>query len=432
MTAPAPPLSRLLLTAVQALDAVLHQGRSLTQVLQHTQAPWRAATQDITFQVLRQWGTLQALQGLLIPRRPADAEAELLLAVALALLHSQAQAPWAPHYQAFTVVDQAVRAADRLPSLKRFKALINACLRRFLREQADLEARAAATPTGRWNHPDWWVAQVQHDHPAHWQDILLAAQAPGPLTLRVNPRRATRGQVAQALAQVGIDSTPVLTHGLVLQQARPVSQLPGFAEGWWSVQDAGAQHAAALLPLRDGMRVLDACAAPGGKTAHLLERADLHLTALDVDPDRLARIGHNLDRLGLRAELRCADARDPGACGEADYDAILADVPCTASGIVRRHPDIRWLRRADDLPRTAALQQQITDALWQRLKPGGTLLYVTCSVFLAEGEHQATAFLQRHANARRLAAPGQLLPALPQAAAAQQHDGFFYALFTKA
>lgn len=157
MTAPAPPLSRLLLTAVQALDAVLHQGRSLTQVLQHTQAPWRAATQDITFQVLRQWGTLQALQGLLIPRRPAETEAELLLAVALALLHSQAQAPWAPHYQAFTVVDQAVRAADRLPSLKRFKALINACLRRFLREQADLEARAAATPTGRWNHPDWWL-----------------------------------------------------------------------------------------------------------------------------------------------------------------------------------------------------------------------------------------------------------------------------------
>lgn len=234
--------------------------------------------------------------------------------------------------------------------------------------------------------------------------------------------------------------------------------LPGFEQGWWSVQDLSAQHAARLLPVADGMRVLDACAAPGGKTAHLLEQADLRLTALDSDAARLTRVGENLERLGLMhggVQLACADAAEPQAWWDGvPFDAILADVPCTASGVVRRHPDIRWLRREDDVARTAALQRRIVDALWALLRPGGHLLYATCSIFPEEGELQAQAFAQRHADAVRLPAPGQILPlagqpAVGDAAALREPDcsggeellagraalatgdGFFYALFAK-
>jgi 16S rRNA (cytosine967-C5)-methyltransferase len=201
------------------------------------------------------------------------------------------------------------------------------------------------------------------------------------------------------------------------------------------VQDAGAQLAAPLLQPRDGMRVLDACSAPGGKTAHLLELADIELLALDVDAARLARVRQNLDRLGLstpRVTLAAADAAALAAWWDGrSFDAVLADVPCTASGIVRRHPDIRWLRRADDVARTARLQAQIADALWRTVAPGGRMLYATCSIFPAEGEDQAAAFLGRHAEAHRLPAPGQLLPVAIGATPAAQHDGFFYALFAK-
>lgn len=432
MNTPAPPLSKILNHSLPVLAAVLHEGRSLTQALESVGGPYRAAVQDLAFHGLRHWGSLEALQKLMMPREPDEAEAGLLLKLALSLLHSSTSTAWAPHYQAYTVVDQAVRTADRHPRLRRFKNLINACLRRFLREQEVLEARAASSLEGRWNHPAWWVERLQADHPQHWQDILQAAQAPGPLTLRVNPRRATVGQVAQALHAVGIDSTPVHTQGLILHQAKPVTQLPGFAEGWWSVQDAGAQLAAELLPLKDGLRVLDACAAPGGKTAHILERADVDLTALDVDAARLERVAQNLQRLGLHATLRQGDAAGDDWWDGQGYDLILADVPCTASGIVRRHPDIRWLRRANDLNHTAALQQHILQALWSRLKPGGTLLYVTCSVFHLEGEAQAQAFAHHQADAQRLPAPGQLLPAGPDTPPSRQHDGFFYAMFTKA
>lgn len=426
------PLARILVSAALALEAVLEHGRSLTQVLDEIPPAMRAATQDLTFHALRQWGHVRTLQSLLLDRPPPEPGIHFLLGVALALLHGSAQAPWAPHYTEFTIVDQAVRAAQRQPRWQRYKNLINACLRRYQRERDHLDARARHDPEACWNHPLWWIEQLQRDHPDQWRRILESAQAPAPMTLRVNPRRTTRDRVVLALADAGVDAEPVLQHGLVLTQPRPVHQLPGFAEGWWSVQDAGAQLAASLLPLRDGMRVLDACAAPGGKTAHLLELANLELTALDNDAARLARVAANLDRLGLQAGLSRADASTLDWWDGRPFDAVLADVPCTASGIVRRHPDIRWLRRADDISRIAALQQQIADTLWQVVAPGGTLLYVTCSVFHAEGAQQAKAFELRHADALRQAAPGQLLPALSGAAPADQHDGFFYACFTKA
>ena len=272
-------------------------------------------------------------------------------------------------------------------------------------------------------------------YPQHWQAILLAANLPAPLTLRVNRRRASREQVLAAFQDAGLAAEPVGAAGLVVATPRPVVQLPGFAEGWWSVQDAGAQRAAELLAPADGMRVLDACAAPGGKTAHLLELADIDLLALDADAGRLERVGQNLDRLGLggdRVRLQAADAADLDAWWDGKpFDAVLADVPCTASGIVRRHPDIRWLRRENDLRRTAALQTRILDALWRTVAPGGRLLYVTCSVFPIEGTRQALEFLQRHPEARRLDAPGQLLPVAVDATPAEQQDGFFYALFAK-
>ena len=387
---------------------------------------------------MRYLGWADAVGRELVQRYP-NVLFESLLLVSLTLLKAEGEAaaavPGMPVYAPHTVVDQAVTAASKARALAAFKGLLNGCLRRFLREREALAAAVADSPEAQWNHPGWWVKQLRVAYPQHWQAILLAANLPAPLTLRVNRRRASREQVLAAFQDAGLAAEPVGAAGLVVATPRPVVQLPGFAEGWWSVQDAGAQRAAELLAPADGMRVLDACAAPGGKTAHLLELADIDLLALDADAGRLERVGQNLDRLGLggdRVRLQAADAADLDAWWDGKpFDAVLADVPCTASGIVRRHPDIRWLRRENDLRRTAALQTRILDALWRTVAPGGRLLYVTCSVFPIEGTRQALEFLQRHPEARRLDAPGQLLPVAVDATPAEQQDGFFYALFAK-
>jgi 16S rRNA (cytosine967-C5)-methyltransferase len=229
------------------------------------------------------------------------------------------------------------------------------------------------------------------------------------------------------LNDAGMAASQVGPSAIRLAQAVNVAQIPGFAEGLVSVQDAGAQLAAPLLDLHDGMRVLDACAAPGGKSGHILETADVDLTALDVDARRLARVEENLDRLGLQAQVLAGAAEEGGWWDGRQYDRILADVPCTASGIVRRHPDIRWLRRKSDTHQLATLSTKILDNLWQMLRPDGKLLFVTCSLWPQESEAQAAAFAVRH-GAVRLDAPGQLLP---QSGAGQDHDGLFYALFHK-
>lgn len=413
-------------------------GRSLTEALADVDGGLRPATQAVSFHAMRYLGWADAVGRELVQRYP-NVLFESLLLVSLTLLKAEGEAaaalPGMPVYAPHTVVDQAVTAAARSRSLASFKGLLNACLRRFLRERTILDAAVADSPEAEWNHPGWWVKQLRVAYPRQWQDVLRAANVPAPLTLRVNRRRASREQVLAAFHDAGLAAEAVGAAGLVLATPRPVTQLPGFAEGWWSVQDAGAQLAAELLAPKDGMRVLDACAAPGGKTAHLLELADIDLLALDADADRLARVGQNLDRLGLAGEqvrLRAADAADLDAWWDGQpFDAVLADVPCTASGIVRRHPDIRWLRRENDLRRTAALQARILDALWRTVAPGGRLLYVTCSVFPIEGTRQALEFLQRHPEATRLDAPGQLLPVAVDATPAAQHDGFFYALFAK-
>lgn len=426
-----------MLSSARVVEDVL-EGRSLTDALADVDGALRPAAQAVSFHAMRYLGWADAVGRELVQRYP-NVLFESLLLVSLTLLKAEGEAaaalPGMPVYAPHTVVDQAVTAASSNRSLASFKGLLNACLRRFLRERAALDAAVADSPEAEWNHPGWWVKQLRVAYPQQWQEILRAANVPAPLTLRVNRRRASREQVLAAFQDAGVAAEPVGQAGLVLATPRPVTQLPGFAEGWWSVQDAGAQLAAELLAPQDGMRVLDACAAPGGKTAHLLELADIDLLALDADADRLVRVGQNLDRLGLageRVRLQAADAADLDAWWDGKpFDAVLADVPCTASGIVRRHPDIRWLRRENDVRRTATLQARILDALWRTVAPGGRLLYVTCSIFPIEGTRQALEFLQRHPEAQRLDAPGQLLPVAVDATPAAQRDGFFYALFAK-
>ena len=438
---PAPPsiaLSHLLAHTADMVQGV-REGRSLTDLLTRVPANARAGTQALAFDVMRRLGGAQAVRGLVAAKAPPPA-VDALLVSAIALLWPPARGERAA-YPDHTLVDQAVHAArQRTPAAVAF---INAVLRRFVRERDALVASVEHQPVGAFNHPLWWVERLKHDWPEHWQALLHEANRHPPMTLRVNARRSTAAAYVQRLAAQGQAARAIGGQGVVLTQPCPVAQLPGFAEGEVSVQDGAAQRAAPLL-LGEGLpakaRVLDACAAPGGKTAHLLELAELDLLALDSDPQRLARVQDTLQRLDLAAGLQAGDARQPAAWWDGrPFDAILLDAPCSASGIVRRHPDIRWLRRPDDIAALARIQAQMLDALWPLLAPGGRLLYATCSVFLAEGRDQIDAFLQRlGAGAARLdpGSPGHLLP-LPdnaEAGAAHAHnvaDGFFYALIHK-
>jgi len=446
-TMPAPrspqaPLSVCLLDAARAVAAVL-SGRSLTDALIEIDTTRRPAAQAVAFHVMRTLGRAQVVRNQLVARQPPNGQINALLLVALSLLdaamtmagRSREESRGVPVYAPYTVVDQAVRACASHKKLQAFKSLVNGVLRRYLRERDTLSAGLDDVPLARWNHPGWWGERLCRDYPDSWQRLLAVANQHAPLALRVNHRRASRKQVLDAFAQAGIAACPVLDAGLVLDAPHPVQSLPGYTQGWWSVQDPGAQRAASLLPLRDGMRVLDACAAPGGKTAHILERADVEMLALDADAQRLARVKQNLARLGLlsdRVRIQAGDAADPASWWDGrPFDAVLADVPCTASGIVRRHPDIRWLRQPGDVARTAALQARIADALWSCVASGGHLLYATCSIFPEEGEIQAQHFAARHLDAKRLDAPGQLLPVGGEAPLAAQRDGFYYALFAK-
>jgi 16S rRNA (cytosine967-C5)-methyltransferase len=325
------------------------------------------------------------------------------------------------------VVDQTVTAADAHPDTARAKGMVNAVLRRFLRERKALLDNVLLQPVAKWNYPQWWIDAVKTAWPQDWQGVLATGNTAPPLTLRINTRKTSVEQYLAKLAEAGMAATQIGPSAVRLAKPVGVQLIPGFAEGLVSVQDAGAQLAAPLLDVKDGMRVLDACAAPGGKTCHILELAEAHVTALDADAKRLARVGENLERLQLQATLKAADAQKNDWWDGQPFDRILADVPCTASGIVRRHPDIRWLRRKGDTLQLATLSGKILDNLWQMLAPGGKLLFVTCSLWPQESEAQAAAFALRN-KAVRLDAPGQLLPA---GGSGQDHDGLFYALFEK-
>ena len=440
------PLAQLLNHTADAVQAV-RAGQSLNVALTHCPAAARPGTQALSFHALRWLGSAQALRTLLAPKAPPPAVDALLL-TALALLWPPASAsahgseparlPYAEH----TLVDQAVDAARQ--RAKASAAFVNAVLRRFLRERDALVADALRDPLARFNHPAWWIDRLKADWPLQWSALLDANNRHAPMTLRVNARRSTAGAYAERLIAQGMACTVVGPQAVMLAQPCVVTQLPGFAHGDVSVQDAAAQLAAPLLigaGLPQRARVLDACAAPGGKTAHLLELAELDVLAIDRDPARLPRVRETLARLGLTARTQAADASDPAAWWDGlPFDAILLDVPCSASGIVRRHPDVRWLRRSADIAALAATQDRLLDALWPLLAPGGRLLYSTCSVFRAEGQARIDAFLQRQPDASMAAnppSPGHLLP-LPDNGgerSAPGHgeaaDGFFHALLAR-
>ncbi|MDR2164446.1 MAG: 16S rRNA (cytosine(967)-C(5))-methyltransferase RsmB [Zoogloeaceae bacterium] len=375
----------------------------------------RGAVKDIVFGALRRYGEGDALLSFLL-RTPPPLEIRALLLCALFRLQT-----WS---DAHTVVNQAVEAAGQWAG-GRCKGLVNGVLRTFLRQREALVAALAPDSAATLWHPDWWLARLRTAWPGDWPRIVTAGNHLPPLGLRVNQRRLAAADYLARLQATGLTGELRGEAGIVLEKPVPVANLPGFAEGLVSVQDWGAQRAAELLDPPAGSRVLDACAAPGGKTAHLLERGDIDLTALDVDPQRCRLIGENLQRLGIRARVRCGDASMPHAWGRAPdaFDAILADVPCSASGVVRRHPDIKWLRRPQDIPGFARTQRRILERLWTALTPGGKFLYATCSVFPEENGEQIAKFTNRVPDAR-LVAEEHWLPG-------EQHDGFYYALLQK-
>ena len=412
----------------------------MTPALEDVESALRPGVQSLGFHALRWLGRAEALRQQLA-RRPPPPEVDALLCVALALIWTDEDAPYTAH----TLVDQAVEAAKRSEGTRHQASFINGCLRRFLRERDSLVALTANSPQAVWNHPQWWIDRVRRDHPTHWQAILRANNSRAPLIVRINERKTTQAQYLRALAAINIVASPVGKQGVILAAARPVSALPGFAEGHFSVQDAAAQLAAPLLleglaaGAADGrLNILDACAAPGGKTAHLLELADCAVTALDIDAKRCGRIVQNLQRLGLQANIKVGDAGAPDSWWDGRfYDGILLDAPCTASGIVRRHPDVRWLRRPTDIAHLAGIQAHLLATLWPLLRPGGRLLYCTCSVFSAECDIQIQTFVAHHTDALLMPSPGHLLPQVSAGAAVfpdnllREHDGFYYALLEK-
>ncbi|WP_245182142.1 16S rRNA (cytosine(967)-C(5))-methyltransferase RsmB [Glaciimonas immobilis] len=412
---------------------MVRDGASLPQALSQVfaqsaaPAPTRGAIQDIAYRTMRGVGQAEVLLAALTSKAPEPSLLHGLLCCALSLLAEVDD----PAYDHFTTVDQAVTATGSDLSIAHAKGMVNAVLRRFLRERDALTSEANKNPLALWNYPVWWIEQMQAAYPHDWQAILSRGNQPPPLTLRVNQRKISVENYLQLLSENNIQASCIGPVAVRLDKPLPVNQIPGFEQGLVSVQDAAAQLAAPLLDLQDGMRVLDACAAPGGKTCHLLEIADVTVTALDHDAKRLQRIAQNLQRLQLSATLQVGDAR-VGASVDGwwdgqQFDRILADVPCTASGIVRRHPDIRWLRRVTDTDQLATLSADILDNLWQMLRPDGKLLLVTCSLWPQESEDQAVAFAQRN-QAIRLTAPGQLMP---MATGNEDRDGLFYALFQK-
>ena len=457
------PLWRQLQGAASIVLAV-RDGQSMTPALEDVDTQLRPGVQALAFHALRWLGRAEALRQQLA-KRPPPPEADALLCVALGCLASKVDAEvtfkhpknaktstgdlleqTSPVYNDYTLVDQAVEAAKRSDATLHQASFINGCLRRFLRERDTLMAQTDNNLQAVWNHPQWWADRVRKDHPLHWQEMLRANNSRAPLILRINQRKTTSAQYVKALLAIDIGAFQLGEHGVILTEARPVMSLPGFAEGHFSVQDAAAQLAAPLLmdglsaagPDQPRLRILDACAAPGGKTAHLLELADCDVTALDIDARRCQRIAQNLGRLGLQAQIVVGDASRPNDWWDGQpYDGILLDAPCTASGIVRRHPDVRWLRRPTDIAQLAHIQARLLGALWPLLKPGGRLVYCTCSVFRAEGEQQIAAFMARQRDAVQMPAPGHLLPQCSAGDAVfpdnlmREHDGFYYALLEK-
>lgn len=431
--------------AVTILASVYSAGRSLTlagaEVLPRIADPRdRALAQDLCYGVLR-WGPrLEALAAELLnkPLGARDTDVHCLILVGLyQLLYTRIP----PHAAVAATV--AVTGALRKTWAR---GMVNAVLRRCQRESEALLARVDADEAAALAHPRWLLDRIRGDWPEDWRRVAEANNERPPMCLRVNRLRSTREAYLEELRAAGLEAVPApqAPDGLVLDRPVDVARLPGFGDGRVSVQDAAAQQAAVLLDLHSGQRVLDLCAAPGGKTAHILERGVglAALLAVDVDAARLERVREGLDRLGLSAELRCADASRVETWWDgAPFDRILLDAPCSATGVIRRHPDIKRLRRPEDIAVLAARQRELLDAAWSTLAPGGMLLYATCSIIHEENNAQVGDFLSRHGDARlRAHAPahavadrwGRTLPFGRQILPGESGmDGFFYACVDK-
>ncbi len=413
----------------RVLEAALTKRRNLT-------GNERAAVHSISFDTLRHYGLLSAQLDLLLSQPISDAPVRNLLLVALSQLQFSKAASHA-------IVDHAVSATEQM-GFARAKPLVNAVLRNFLRAPDKYKREQFLLDIAKYDFPSWWIDLAKKEHPQMWEGILLSARERPPMWLRVNRRRISVAEYLQRLGAHGVSASHHSGQAVLLEKAVPVHELPGFREGLISVQDEGAQQAADLLAATNGMRVLDACAAPGGKAGHILESADIELLALDSDKRRLTRVADNLDRLGLTAKLLAADASQPDAWWDGkSFDRILLDVPCSGSGVVRRHPDIKWIRRETDLYAFARQQSRLLNALWNCLGIGGRLLYATCSIFRIENRDIVEQFVRKTPNARQLQLQshppptsargdtvtadfldGQLLPD-------HVHDGFYYALLEK-
>ena len=427
--------------AAQAVAAVLARGQTLEVALDSILAGSggldarqladrdRAQVQALAFGALRGHHRHRALFGALLdrPLKGADCIVEALFSVGLFQLAD-------PEQRDYAAVSATVDAC-RLLGQERASGLVNATLRRYQREAPSLLAALQADPAAWFSHPAWLLDQLRADWPDGWQEIAAANQRRPPFWLRVNRNRTSVAQYsARVEAELGLHATLLagFPDALRLESAVPVQQLPGFAEGLVSVQDASSQLAAPLLAPERGMRVLDACAAPGGKTTHLLESVagQIDLTAIDVAGARLRLIESNLQRLGLRATLLVGDATDPATWWDGrPFDRILLDAPCSALGVIRRHPDIKLLRRAADVPALARRQYLLLERLWPLLRPGGKLLYSTCSVLRAENQNVVAAFLAEGTAVLQSATPAPGLQLLP---GDRDTDGFYYALMSTA
>ncbi len=419
--------------AATAVNLVM-SGRNLTLALPeamklHPKATpqQRGAAADLSYGTLRFYGEVNAyLQQLLEKPLSSEIITNLLQVAIYQLLHDKAEP--------FTVVNQAVTAASYAKP-RWAKGLVNGVLRNFLRQKDTLKNKIEANESALYSYPQWWIDRLKRQYPRGWQGILETGNMHPPMTLRVNRRQTSTAAYLQLLARQDIEATHLGADAVMLTQPVPVEQVPGFADGVVSVQDYGAQLAAHLVDAPEGSSILDACAAPGGKSGHILELANVNLTALDNDASRLSRVENNLARLKLSANLQVGDA----ATWKSDikFDRILADVPCSASGIVRRHVDIKWLRREADIVSFTQQQSAILQHLWHLLAKGGKLLYVTCSIFIEENQQQIDNFLRENADAKQLPIlltndlakninihNGQLIPT-------SEHDGFFYALLQK-
>jgi 16S rRNA (cytosine967-C5)-methyltransferase len=419
--------------AAEAIGQVF-AGRNLGVVLENLFARYsnitlqqRAVAQDLSYGTLRFYGTIEALLDQLIQKPLDDAKLQCLLLVAIYQLQYDKAA-------SHTVVDQAVKAASQ--SKKTWaKGLVNGVLRNFLRQQTELVANLEGNEFATYSYPAWWITKLKHQYPDHWQAMLEAGNQHPPMTLRVNPHQISVADFVAKLNAEGIASQALGANAVMLEKPLPVDRIPGFADGEASVQDFAAQIAGYALDLKNGQRVLDACCAPGGKTGQILELADVDLVAVDNDEKRIDLTQSNVERLKLKATLLVGDAGDSSAWWDGKpFDRILADVPCTASGIVRRHVDIKWLRREADIASFTKQQAHILPSLWQVLAKGGKLIYVTCSVFKEENQRQIDSFLKLNTDAEQLPLDqplaglslnnGQLLPSA-------NHDGLFYALLQK-